>query len=488
MFLILQESKVMKTSLLLVLLWTTVSAVSQTIVPGDKTQSLEDDQYIQDVLGSTEEAIWFSVSNGSGMVTGVGRVGHNGQEMEIKSFDAPLKTENVFWSSNDSHLSVFTNELEGDVFQCKLEVFDDWMASSGKKVIASHDVQSHRFTGHFKFSESPSGDLIGILQEAPYPKGEPEHFQIYVFKPDGEQLWYKEHKTSFAQNTRPANQITVSDQGDVHLIKRTRSGSDYTFHLFSFQNGGGSVKPQKIDLRGPKIVDVSLACNAEHKLIVSGFYTTGSYDHSNGYFFRTYTPEGNSDITIQRKFPENILFPFLGKKAGKADAALTHVYLEDLLITQDHVYLLFEHVVDQNVRKKGSEYYELLTDYGTLILWSFDHEGNAEGFVEVAKHQRSWNDHGYFSSFHDVVVDPTTWTLIYNEIAAEDKGFKTTVPFTATKFMWLDHLEADIQTLSLPKGQLLSPHLIHHTGEMTYDLLLTDYDRKTLQPARLSVE
>lgn len=475
----------MRTFLFVALFLINFTLFAQSDISYGKSQQLNEDMRVSTVVGSSNSGIYFMTENDQGQLNGLAFVSHSGDQFKSVTITDCFH-ENLFALVVNNELHTFITTQKDNELQLIRNKYNSQLKLIKTEVFLSHTKVSARAIGHFKHAKSPDGSKFAILQETPQEKGNPEILHCHVYEINGNKIWEKEFTTKVSQSLKPINQIEMNNAGDVFVLKRIRKGVEFFFTVYNFYDHGKSVKPHRLDLKGPKITEIVMSTTSNNNLIVAGMYSNSTIDRSEGYFYAIYEPSGKQVLMSSKKIDESQMLEFKdGKKTNKKEAPLSNVYVEDVVTTSNGFYLIFEPIIDIAHKIKNSTHFDQEHIYGSIMAMFVTNDGDVEDFIHVAKNQNSWNDEGFFGSFY-AKANENMVQIITTSFDADSKSRTNNYPFNKTIIVGFSSDKSmDEQFLKLDlKENLISPLLISQFDSELH-LILTDKTRQKVLPAQI---
>jgi hypothetical protein len=169
--------------------------------------------------------------------------------------------------------SVFDRDNQKNVLMA-YEV-NGFIKSKTGSAIATFNAEKLSKRGRFKVSLSDNLNFLTVLAEPEFIKGENEKIEVTLFNDDFKELWKSLYEFNYEFARVVDNNILVSDEGNVYIIRKTNIKGNYTpFSIFSF-NQNKTWSEFKIDLldEKKKIVSYKTAFSTKGELTLGGFYT-----------------------------------------------------------------------------------------------------------------------------------------------------------------------------------------------------------------------
>lgn len=141
--------------------------------------------------------------------------------------------------------------------------------------IATLNAEKLSKRGRFKVSFSDNLNYFVVLAEPEFVKGENEKIEITLFNDDFKEIWKSLYEFNYEFARVVDNNVLISNEGKVFIVKKTNIKSNYTpFSIFSF-NENKTWSEFKIDLldEKKKIINYRTVFSTKGELTLGGFYT-----------------------------------------------------------------------------------------------------------------------------------------------------------------------------------------------------------------------
>jgi len=466
----------MKLYLILVLILFSKLGISQDITLG-KSQELPEQLKLESLIGIINDLSFFTIVDDKNKITSIGSVSSTNNTVKMVSIPS-IDPDNFLAIIQDSNILLYRIIKTDNHLLLTRTVFNTDLIEITSTELLSHEILSTRSVGHFELKLSANQKYLGVLQELPYKSGETEILSCFVFNTNGKKIWQADWDTKTPQTSNPKNQITTTDIGDIHILKRIRKANKYHFYIYNFPKNG-SVKQQEINIMGPNITELNFGGNTAGSLMVAGLYSNSGLDHSDGYFYQIFDRTGGSIMKISGKLPYNLKAPFLGdKKAQKKNTSLENVYLQEVVSLGTGYALIFEK--EETISLKFKRNVPLNHHInGSIVIVCISSDGNIEKWFDFYKNQNVMSQDNYFSSYYSKALDGELFIAFNTYInAGKQKTTEQVHKFYAIK----NDYKVLEQTKSIPLN--LSPALTNWSENGWY-FLLTDNQRFVLQSGAL---
>ncbi len=475
----------MKTLVLICILFVSNSFAQISPTPGASKQ-LDSNEQLNELVGVVQKKLIVSVKDRESHVVKLISTDQLGKELNSFSL-SKVFPEDIFFHVSYDKVIVLTTLTEGKKRVLRLQTLGPNLKLLETKDVLSHEIDSDIHAGGFVIEHSRNGNTFAVLHEIPNDLGGPEMLVIHAYDPDFNELWSSSFKTKLKQTNNPTNRLVVGNNGTVHVVKRHRKGNDFSYYVYQFIKDKNPVR-HPLDLRGPRVSELNMTCDNQGNLLVSGFYTTTTFDESVGYFHRIYGADGHVKTKIQRAFKPAFMEKFIGKKAHKKGASLRFVEISAIISAGSNYLIVYENQLRETSKSKGSDKIDEINTNGPIHIECIDSKGDFVKATDIPVTQETWNSNSYFSSFFgfDLIPDKINQgSLIYNTISSDK-----TMTMTISKTTILnskengEHKLINVSSDQLKKdgSMLISPRLTHRSGENWY-FILTDKNRQQITPA-----
>lgn len=345
--------------------------------------------------------------------------------------------------------------------------------------------------GNFKVELSLDKNYILLFRENPSDKTKNETFAVTVFDNKFNQLWHKDHTTDIVSKTNLFNQPLITNDGTVFIVKKDRDKTQFKFSAFFIDNTSHSVSTKPISVTPKIITDIKASVNADHQLVLFGFYSTIDYSFYEGLFCFAFDRSGNQVIKHLENLNSDLKSNFMSKKeADKGDVELSGFTLEHIVPLSEGGFYALSEKTHQVTEKEGEHY-----SYGDIMIIAMDKNGNMKWGKGVKKNQQSMNDNAKWSSFNYFVYNDTLH-LLYNKVIADPslvKNGKLSKPdefgdrsFAGTNWHWFapDGVHAGAALTGMHKTNeipmALNLEMVFVNEKMESFIMSEDYfDKKT---------
>ncbi len=475
-------------ALVLICLLLTSSAFSQKTITAGKTQTLDGEHQLNELLGELKGRLIASAMDQENHVAKLISVDLKGNELLMFDLEKVFP-EDIFFYVSCCQVIVLTAVVEDDQKILRLQILNEQLKLQSTKDILSHRIESDIHPGNFKIGRSMYQGQIAVLHEIPNKLGGTEELVVHMLDHDFGIQWTASYRTKIKQTNNPTNRIVVGDNGTVHVVKRHREGSSFKYFVYQFMEDKPAIQ-HTLDLRGPRITELNMACDYNGNLLVSGFYTTATYDESSGYFHRIYGGDGAVKTKIQRAFKPEFMEKFIGKKAHKKGASLSHVEISAVLSHDDNFLVVYENQMRETSKPKGSDKLNENFIDGPIHVVQIDAKGDFVNDIDISEKQNTWNKEHFFASFRAFDYKPdviTKSSFMVNEISSSSKTRTAVTPFNKSAIVDINKKgDVSVITLNIPSTNtetaLISPKLADRSSKNWY-MILTNKSRTSITPA-----
>jgi len=363
------------------------------------------------------------------------------------------------------------------------------MDIENKKLLEAIPSFSSNNAGNYKVETSQDKNYILLFRENPSDKTKNETFAMTVFNNKLEQLWHKDYTTDMVSKTNPVNQPLITNDGTVYIVKKDRDKTQYKFSVFFIDNSSHNVSAKPVSIAPKIITDIKAMTNADHQLILFGFYSTIDYSLYEGLFCYAFDRSGNQVIKHLANINSDVKVNFMSKKeAEKGDVSLSGFTLEHLVPVSTGGFYALSEKTRQVTVKEGEHF-----TYGDILIVAMDQNGNMKWGKGAKKNQQSMNDDAKWSSFNYFVYNDTLH-LLHNKAVLDPglaKNGKLSKPdefgdksFAGTNWHWFapDGTHADAALTTMHKSNevpmALNLEMVYVNEKMESFVMSEDYFNK----------
>ncbi len=318
------------------------------------------------------------------------------------------------WKKSDKENTLFVQSVDSEG-----NIVDDRIAlekAPGKSFLKGPS---------FKVTLSPDQSKLLVLTQMMHKKKQKEKIRLQVFSTtDFSSIWKKDLVLeNDSKKNRRYNSIAVNNDGTAYMYKYFKLGkSNYQHQLWTTNKS--LAKTSNINLENRFPISKYLMINEQGQLeIFSAVQPLDLYRKGiSGTWHLLANTEGEMLSSKIEPLSTNILSKFLTEnQAKKENIALADIFVKDVLHKSDgsSIMILEKQKVDSKLVRQNPTVYQKKYDFGSIIVLSFDKDGNrtSDGYYKKSQVFQTTSKKHFGSIAYTLVNDELYifWNYIKDE-------------------------------------------------------------------------